>query len=170
MIKNNYSLIGSILAITVFIIGFIGPWYSISGEFLGVKTQIDVGLTETSISSGTDSNSIITSIDRTEVDNTMYLVILTIILSIITLIGILSTYYGLGNMLLMQKIGEVIGFITFILAIMTVLYYIFNIPDTSDLDAIGLNTGLGWGFGLFLFGGVIIFITNVWSRITRQEK
>jgi hypothetical protein len=73
-------------------------------------------------------------------------------------------------MLLMQKIGEVIGFITFILAIMTVLYYIFNIPDTSDLDAIGLNTGLGWGFGLFLFGGVIIFITNVWSRITRQEK
>jgi hypothetical protein len=170
MSKYNYSLIGAILAIIFFIIGFIGPWYSISGEFLGLKSQIDIGLIETSISSGTDSNSIIAAIDRTEVDNTMYIAIITIILAIITLIGILATSFGVGKTVIMQKIGEIIGFLTFILAIITVIYYIANIPDTSDLDAIGLSTGLGWGFGLFLLGGILLFITNIWSRITRQEQ
>lgn len=169
MLKYKYSLLGAVLAIIVFIMGFIGPWYSISGEFFGFKSQIDIGLTETSISGSIDSNSIITAIDRTEIDNTMYIAILTIILAIITLIGILATSFGLRNHSIMQKIGEIFGFMTFLLAIITILYYIFNIPDTSDLDAIGLNTGLGWGFGLFLLGGIILFITNIWTRITRQE-
>ena len=170
MSKYNYSLIGVILVIIFFIIGFIGPWYSISGEFLGLKSQIDIGLIETSIISGTDSNSIIAAIDRTEVDNTMYIAIITIILSIITLIGILATFFSVGKTVIMQKIGEIIGFLTFILAIITVIYYIVNIPDTSDLDAIGLSAGLGWGFGLFLLGGILLFITNIWSRIARQEQ
>ncbi|MCK5300627.1 MAG: hypothetical protein KAJ21_01905 [Thermoplasmatales archaeon] len=56
------------------------------------------------------------------------------------------------------------------MAIITVIYYIVNIPDTSDLDAIGLSAGLGWGFGLFLLGGILLFITNIWSRIARQEQ
>jgi hypothetical protein len=169
MSKYNYSTIGAILAIVVFVIGFFGPWYSISGEFIGIKSSIDIGLMETSFSGGTDNSNIVSSIDRTEVDNTMYIALVTIILTVITLIGILGKIIGIGNRSSMQKIGEIFGFLTFIVSIITILYYIANIPDTSDLDVIGLNAGLGWGFGLFLIGGVILFITNIWSRISREE-
>lgn len=169
MAKFNYSTIGAILAIIVFIIGFVGPWYSISGEFLGVKSSIDIGLMETTFSGGTDANSIVSSIDRSQVDNTMYIALVTIIMAVITLVGILGTMFEFGSKSIMQKIGEIFGFLTFIVAIITIIYYIVNIPDTSDLDVIGLNAGLGWGFGLFLVGGIILFITNIWSRISRPE-
>lgn len=169
MSKYNYSTIGAILAIAVFVIGFFGPWYSISGEFLGIESSVDIGLMETSFSGGTDNSNIVSSIDRTEVDNTMYIALLTMVLAIITLIGILGKIFGIGKESLMQRIGEIFGFLTFIVSIITILYYIYHMPDTSDLDVIGLNAGLGWGFGLFLIGGVILFITNIWSRISREE-
>ncbi len=169
MKKYNYTTIGAVLAIIVFIIGFMGPWYTISGEFFGAKASIDIGLMETTFSGGTDTTNLITSIDRSEVDTTMYIAIIAIILAVITLIGILGTMFGFGDKSTMQKIGEICGFLTFIVAIITIIYYIVNIPDTSALNTFGIDSGLGWGFYLFFIGAIILIVTNIWSRIARPE-
>ncbi len=169
MAKYNYTAIGAVLAIIVFTMGFIGPWYTISGEFFGAKASIDVGLMETTFSGGTGATTLTTSIDRSEVDTIMYMAILTIILAGITLIGILGTMVGFGDKSMMRNIGEICGFLTFIVAIITIVYYIVNIPDTSDLTTFGIHSGLGWGFYVFLIGAIILFVTNIWSRIARPE-
>jgi len=169
MANYNYTTIGAVLVIILFIIGFIGPWYTISGEFLGVKASIDIGLMKTTFSGGTGGTNIISSIDRSEVDTTMYIAIITMVLAIITLIGILGATFGFGSKSTMQKIGEYCGFLTFIIAIVTIVYYIMNLPDTSDLNALGIEAGLGWGFYLFLLGMIILLATNIWSRFARTE-
>ena len=97
MNNKNYVKIGAIIALIIFILGFIGPWYNISGEFLATRASVDIGLTGTTISGGIDSTSTISIVDRGETDNTMYLAILVIITTIITIIGLLVVSINLGK-------------------------------------------------------------------------
>ncbi len=167
MTKEKYVVIGAVVALAIFFLGFIGPWYGISGEFLGAEASIDIGFLGTTFSAGSDSSTFSTEIDRGETDTTMYIALVTIILAIIAFIGILGSIYGFGKKEMMQKIGEIFGIITFLVAIIAIIYYVINLPDTSGLEQIGLNVGLGWGFFLFLIGAIVMFITNIWSRMVR---
>lgn len=170
MKNKNYITIGVIISLFIFIIGFIGPWYNINGEFLGFKVSVNIGLSETTISGGSGSTSIISNIDRGETDNTMYIAIIVIIMAILTLIGVLGTSYNLGKTKTMILIGEIFGYLTFILAIIATVYYTMNLPDTSDFEFVGLNAGLSWGFFLYLIGAIAIFLTVIWSRISKEEE
>ena len=62
-----------------------------------------------------------------------------------------------------------LGFLTLILTIITLIYYVINLPDTSDLGSVGIKAGLGWGFYLYFIGAIVIFLTVIWSRISREE-
>jgi hypothetical protein len=170
MNNKNYVKIGAIIALIIFILGFIGPWYNISGEFLGARASVDIGLTGTTISGGSGSTSIISTIDRGETDNTMYLAIFVIITTIITIIGLLGVSINLGKTKTMCLIGEIFGFLTLILAIITLIYYVINLPDTSDLGSVGIKAGLGWGFYLYFIGAIVVFLTVIWSRISKPEE
>jgi hypothetical protein len=168
MKKDKYALIGAVLALVIFFISFMGPWYSINGEFLGLEASIDVGLMDTTISSNIGSSTIEAKIDREETDTTMYIVIVTIIFTIISLIGILGISFEFGKKKMMQIIGETFGFIAFLIAIIAIIYYVTNLPDISDIEFIHIEDGLGWGFFLFMLGAVDIFVTNIWLRIIRE--
>lgn len=170
MRNKNFIIIGAIIALLFFILGFIGPWYNIIGEFLGIKASIDIGLTGTTISGEIDSNNIISIIDRSETDNTMYLAIFVIITTILTIIGFLGILINIGKIKNMYLIGEIFGFLTMILAIITIMIYVINLPDTSDIALVKINENLGWGLYFYLIGAFVIFITVIWSRITKSEK
>jgi hypothetical protein len=171
--KYDYTTIGAVLALVVLIIGFIGPWYTISVEssVLG-KASIDVGLLDTTFSGQNEVIDLVgsVSIDSSEINNTMYIALITLILAVITLLGILGTVFEFKEISTMQKIGEICGFLTFITAIITVVYYIMNTPETPDLTEFGVYSGLGWGFYLFFVGAIILMLTNFWSRMARPEK
>jgi len=170
MNNKKYVTIGAIIALVIFILGFIGPWYNISGEFFGIQASVDIGLTGTTISGGIDSTSTISIVDRGETDNTMYLAILVIITTIITIIGLLGVSINLGKTKTMYLTGETFGFMTLILAIITVTYYVINLPDTSDILLSEMRAGLGWGFYLYFIGAIVIFLTVIWSRISKPEE
>ena len=59
---------------------------------------------------------------------------------------------------------------TLILAIITVTYYVINLPDTSDILLSEMRAGLGWGFYLYFIGAIVIFLTVIWSRISKPEE
>ena len=170
MDRKNYVSIGAVIALVIFILGFIGPWNNISCEFLGFKASVDIGLTGTTISGGIGSTSITSIIDQGETDNAMYLAIIVIIMTIITIIGLLGVSFNLGKTKTMYLIGEIFGFLTLILAIIAVIYYVINLPDTSDLGSVGIKAGLGWGFYLYFIGAVVIFLTVICSRISKPEE
>jgi hypothetical protein len=170
MSNKNFIIIGAVIALLFFILGFIGPWYNITGEFLGIKASIDIGLTETTISGVIDSNNIISIIDKSETDNSMYLAIFVIITTILTIIGFLGVTINFGKTKNMYLIGEIFGFLTMILAIITIMNYVINLPDTSDILLAEIKENLGWGLYLYLIGAFIIFLTVIWSRISKPEK
>ncbi len=170
MDTKKFVTIGAVIALVIFILGFIGPWYNVSGEFFGIQASVDIGLTGTTISGGIDSTSTISIVDRGETDNTMYLTILVIITTIITIIGLFGVSINLGKTKTMYLIGETFGFITLILAIITVTYYVINLPDTSDIVLSEMKAGLGWGFYLYFIGAIVIFLTVIWSRISKPEE
>jgi hypothetical protein len=170
MNNKYYATIGAIIALLIFILGFIGPWYNFSGEFLGFKVSVDIGLTETTIRGGGSSTSILASLDRGETDNTIYLALFVIVTTVITIIALFGTSMNLGKTTNLCVIGEIFGFLTLILAIIALVFYVINVPDTSDLESVGIKEGLGWGFYLYFIGAIVIFLTVIWSRISKPEK
>jgi|GEM_PF-4222359 len=172
MQKYSYTTIGAILSLLILLVGFLGPWYTITIDSnpLG-EASIDVGLFDTKISGQSDlfDSAGTLRIERQGVDNTMYIALITILLAIVSLCAILATIFQLGDKKTLQQIGEITGFATFILAIISIVYYIANTPETTDLSAVGINSGLGWGFYLFFVGAITLILTNLWSRIARTE-
>jgi hypothetical protein len=57
-----------------------------------------------------------------------------------------------------------------ILAIITIMIYVINLPDTSEIVYVEIKENLGWGLYLYLIGAIVIFLTVIWSRITKSEK
>jgi hypothetical protein len=169
MAKDKYVVIGTFIALLILIIGFMGPWYTITGEFLGLEASVDIGLMGTSVNAGSGFGNLAADIGRNEADTTMYFVVITLVLAIISLVGFLGVQFQFGNISMMKKVGEYFGIITFVVAIIAIIYYVANLPDTSNIDEIvGINAGLGWGFFIFLIGAIIVFITNIMSRTVKS--
>jgi len=168
MAKERFVIIGAVLALVIFVLGFIGPWYVISGNFMGFSASANIGLMETTISAGAGEASFAAQIESPESETTMLFAIVTIILAIIAFIGVVGSAFQFGKKDLMQRIGEIFGFITFLVAIITITYYVVNLPDMSNLESLGLSTGYGLGFYLFLVGAIAVFGTNIWSRLVKS--
>jgi hypothetical protein len=168
MSKDKYVVIGAVIALLIFVIGFIGPWYSISFEWLGLGASIDIGLMGNTVSAGSESVNFAVDIGRNEADTTMYFVVITLVLSIISLAGFLGVQFQFGNTSTMKKVGEYFGIFTFVVAIIAIIYYVANLPDTSTIEIGSINAGLGWGFFVFLIGAIIVFITNIMSRTVKS--
>lgn len=135
------------------------------------EASIDIGLLDTTVRGQSDSFDSAGSlrIKRQGVDNAMYIALITIILAVVSLCAILATIFELADKKTLHQIGELTGFATFILAIISIVYYIANTPETTDLSMVGINSGLGWGFYLFFLGAITLILTNLWSRIARPE-
>jgi len=168
MNKEIYVVVGILLALSLFFVGFIGPWYTIQGEFFGVEASIDISFFETKLNAGSALGSFSMDIDRGATDTTMYIALLTILCTIISCIGVIGSIYPFGKSLLMQKIGELFGGITVVVAIVTMIYYWTHLPDISNLEPYGVDGEIGWGFFLFLIAAVVLFSGIVYSRMTRE--
>ena len=143
------AVIGMLLTLVFILVGFFGPWYSVSGSMMGYSMSIDVGLT-TGIGES--------QIERGAFDITFYMAILALIFAILAFIGTLGAAFNFGKLGVMKKMGGIFGILTFIFAIIAVFYFFANTPDTSML--VGLSAGLGWGWYLFLIGAILAIIAS----------
>jgi hypothetical protein len=161
-----------LLAFILIIISFIGTWYTFSWKFddpTGLIGETDVeaklGLKEGKISGkifGVDipkkdtKLEYIESIDgKPAFDGTLYLTIIAIFTSIISILGILGTYIGSGRTNRMKKIGSIFGVITFIFLILAPIYFMtaFNIGIMRKFtEGSVLGTDIGFWFNAKILG------------------
>jgi len=143
------AVIGMLLTLVFILVGFFGPWYSVSGSMMGYEMSVDVGLTSEIGQSGLGND--VLSI-------TLYMSILALIFAILGIICILGAAFNFGKLGTMKKMGGAFGILTFIFAIIAVFYFFANTPDTSLL--VGISAGVGWGWYLFLIGAILAIIST----------
>ena len=144
MAKGMSAVIGMLLTLVFILIGFFGPWYSISSGFF----NLDIGLTTGIGQSGLETGVL---------DVTFYMAILALIFAILGFIGVLGAAFNFGNIGTMKKLGGTFGLLTFIFGIIAVFYFFAN---TTSGTILGVSAGLGWGWYMFLIGAIIAIIST----------
>lgn len=165
MKKGGVTLIGMIVALVFILIGFFGPWYTLS--IMGVDASY--GLTSAEIagvsySYGEQESQMGDA--KGIFDNTMYMTIIALIFAIIAIIGILGAAFNFGNPNTMGKIGGIFGILTFLLAIIAPLYFM----TSGLLDSLesGMEIGFwnelggpGYAWYLMIIAAIIALISSI---------
>lgn len=157
--KNHIiSLIVTIAVIFLIISAFFLPWYCVSIEmsmffFMPMEIESDVNFRLTGVDLGVDAGMMTNQINETSMsfsyneikeeaeaqgkdidlnifDNTMYLIIATLVTAILSLIGVLGIIFHFKNKNKMKKLGALFGVIAFILAFVTVGYFMLAWDST----------------------------------------
>lgn len=144
MAKGLSAVIGTLLTLVFILLGFFGPWYSISSSF----SSLDIGLTTGIGQSGFEYNVL---------NLTFYMAIFALVFAILGFIGVLGAAFNFGNIGTMKKLGGTFGLLTFIFGIFAVFYFYANIPSGTIL---GITAGVGWGWYLFLIGSILAIIST----------
>jgi hypothetical protein len=144
MAKGLSAIIGTLLTLVFLILGFFGPWYSISGGF----SSVDIGLTTGIGQSGFEYNVL---------NVTLYTAIFALIFAILGFIGVLGAAFKFGNLRTMKKLGGTFGLLTFVFGIIAVFYFFAYTPSGTIS---GVTAGVGWGWYMFLIGAIIAIIST----------
>jgi hypothetical protein len=193
MKKGICGLIGIIVALVLILLSIFLPWYSINIAGGGVEIPITVYLDKTE-SIGIFGVKITTTNQGIDyIQHTMYLTIITLIICIIALIGILGYVVNFGYPEVMKKIGASLGIITFIFALITIIYFMVastNIISESgstyssitgqDVPSIGfwysdtahgvsLSAGPGFSWYFMLIGGIIALVSAIKLLLKKEQ-
>ena len=168
MKKGILALIGMILALVLILVAFFGPWYAGTEESMGVTVESSMGLTSATTKIG-DMETTVQYSDLPDSDakavynNTFYMTIIAIILAILAIIGMLGLSFNFGNEKTMKMIGGIFGILTFILAIVAVIYFMASLPGaTPGMDSFWMEkAGPGYGWYLMLIGAIIALIGSI---------
>lgn len=194
MDTKNVTIIGMILTLVLIIVAIITPWYTISMNMsiMGTTTEMDSNLYLTRMESTTTAGgetqtqslpySEVTGIissDKLDVfTNTLYIVIITLIISVISIVAIFLQ----STKPKMKTIAGILTVLTFIFAILSIIYfYTAGFIDTSSMGAenvgfwysttvMGMNMTLGPGIGWYLMiiaGIIAIFPTILMFKKTK---
>ena len=162
------ALIGMVLALVFILVAFFGPWYS--GTSVGVEanmylTKMEAAGITIEYSSDTFEMGMLGMADeiRSVFSNTMYITIIALIFAIISLIGILGISFNFGPANTMKMLGAIFGILTFILAIVAVIYFMTGLTGISNYEA-GFwqeNAGPGYAWYLMIMGGILALIFSL---------
>ena len=186
MKKDMLAFIGMIIGLIIILATFFLPWYSTQVSGGGQEMNSDMYLDRTEMefmgSKITQSNEGIAFLN-----NTLYFIILTFIMTILALIGVIGFYYNLGNRDNMRKIGVIFGITTFIIAISSIFYFMIvalnqmqearsmyfstsgaedTLPDISfwwstEINGTQLSAGPGYAWYFMIIAGIIVLISAV---------
>jgi len=158
MQKGLVALICMIIGLVFIFISFFGPWYHINIDFTlsgenGYSNHA-YDLTKRTAETVGDSDPRGDRIETTDYEAdwpttnifniTMYLLLGAVITAIIALIGILGTIVHFGKEVLMRKLGFILGIITFILAIVAVIYFMIALPGETESGSAGTQPDEGY--------------------------
>lgn len=173
MKKGLPSLICTIIGLVLIIIAFFGPWYNISMSFsmFGMSGDVseDMYLTNMHVEGDMMGQQMSESKNWEEVEaqgtstvsigfifaNTMYLVIIAIITAILAVLGAGMYVLTVSKGNAMKNLGKIFGIITFILALVAILYFMFTwtgqMEDASDtfLSMGGSSSALEESYGFW---------------------
>ncbi|MCX6667563.1 MAG: hypothetical protein NTV74_04910 [Euryarchaeota archaeon] len=194
MKKGIIALIGMIVALVFIIVALIGPWYVVSTKStLGTteyKTDATMSLTSTTATSGGVTQTVSHADTRKAMEAAgvdtgiydifniaFYLTIFALIVAILALVFMLGHVFNFGKPNMMNKLGMIFGIITFILALVAVVYFMVAVPGenstkTADGKDIGFwystsesglsaSVGPGYAWYLMLVASIIALIASI---------
>jgi uncharacterized Tic20 family protein len=194
MRKGIFALIGMILALVFIIVALVGPWYGVGlkyPESAGGQTEtLDFTLTRakgTMLGIPVDEGYDSPSMDETAknvFNYSMYITIFTLIIGILALIGVLGYVFGFGKPDTMKKLGWIFGILTFVLALVAVLYFMTALPvktlagGATDVGfwysksqaGATISMGPGYGWYLMLVTAIIALITSIMLLIFKEKQ
>jgi len=151
MRRELFALIGMVIGIILIIMAFFVPWYSTIGSAGTETMSSDIYLQRMTMNSPI-TGEVSTGYEGREgieyVANTMYLTIGALIMAILSLIGISGIYFKFGNVKNMRTVGLSFGILTFIFAIISILYFMMG-----TLDAMKQSSDVFYGAGQTPLGG-----------------
>ena len=194
MNKNTFVLIGMAICLVLVTVALFGPWYGVHSKSSDSESTANSYLTKAIIESEQSGSTTKITMDYADsedttgkdvFDNTMYLTITIIILITLSLIGILGVLFHFGNAKTMRNIGVIFGIIAFILAIVSISYFMIeytnqmneaasaysqisgqDLPELSFWDSYSeggedgtLGPGYAWYF--VLVAGIISLISSL---------
>ena len=193
MKKGVYCLIGIVVALVLILLSIFLPWYGTSVTGGGAEMSANIYLDKTETDSSFMGKTTMSNEGVDYIQNTMYLTIITLIICIIALIGILGFAFNFGNPVTMKKMGAILGIITFIFAMITIIYFMnsstnlisesgsaysaisgqevpdigFWYSDTIDGASISAGPGLSWYF--MLIGGIIALGSAIKLLLKKEQ-
>ena len=179
MKKGMSCLIGIIVALVLILLSIFLPWYSTNVTGGGAEMSANIYLDKTEMDSSLMGKTTMSNEGVDYIQNTMYLTIITSVVCIIALIGILGFAFNFGNPVTMKKMGAALGIITFIFALITIIYFMtvstnyisesglaYSAISGEDVPEIGfwysdtingasISAGPGFSWYFMLIGGMI---------------
>jgi len=196
MKKDIFALISMVIGLILILVSLFGPWYSISIT----NSENDTDYSQDSYLTKMETKGKLFGYDITNsssyadagnfegkhiFDNTMYLTIGVLFASILAFIGLLGVMFHFGKTNTVRKICALFGIITFILAVMTISYFMVEFTNQAEETAstyseisgeetldIGfwfskssegskISTGPGYSWYLMIIAGIITLIFPV---------
>ena len=162
MKKGIIALIGMIVALVLIIVAFVGPWYVMSSG----TSDSTMSLTSTTSKSGSYSATVSHADSKKAMEAmslktglydvfnyAFYLTIFVLIVAILALIFMLGHVFNFGKPKMMKNLATIFGIITFVLALVTVLYFMVALPsEINKLNTLGA-TNIGFWYSATI-GGV----------------
>jgi ABC-type polysaccharide transport system permease subunit len=164
MKKGVIALICMLVALVFIIIAFIGPWYS------GKEDNFELNNTLTESTSTIGGQEVTVKFeDMPDSDvkdvfgNTYLLTIVTLVFAILSLLLVAIHMFKMINMDMLKMIASIFVILTFILAIVTALYFMTALPASSEWngDFFQDNAGPGYAWYLMLVGGIFALISGI---------
>ena len=196
MKKDMLSLIGMFIGLVLILVALFGPWYSMNIEHSETETDYnqDAYLTKMETKGKLFGYDITNSSSYADAgnfegkhifDNTLYLTIVTLVASILALIGLLGVMFHFGKSNMMRKLCAIFGVITFVLAVVSSIYFMNEFSNQAeetasaysdlsgeDMPDIGfwfsksgeeseISMGPGYSWYLMIVAGIITLLSPV---------
>ena len=170
MKKGMIPLVCMVLTLVLIIVAFIGPWWggTEEDEFTDMEVESNMFLTKAVSKAGgaeitIDYEDLPDSDSKTVFSNTYYMVIITLVFSILAIIGILGVTFNFGPIKTMNMIGLIFCILTFILALVAALYFMVALPDaTPDMDGFWMDSaGPAYGWYLMIISFILALIASI---------
>jgi len=199
MKKEMVSVIGITISFLLLLIAIFLPWYSSSLSVEGSQFTSDIYLDKSVMNSPITGEIVQEHSDGEGVDyifNTMYIMILTLLIAIISCTIIFVYYFKHLDISKLKVLIIVTGVGTLIFSILTVYYFMAGVLDTiktsktayiaisgqdlGDLD-IGfwwsttingaeISAGPGWAWYLVIFAGIIALVSSLLFVTNQKSK
>lgn len=195
MRKGIVALIGVILTLVFVLVGLFGVWYGASMEGGGYKMKADAYLTKDVITESniplipageyaSDSRS---SNEKSIFDNTMYITVVVLVMAILALVAVLGFVFNFGKSNMMRMLGAIFGIITFVLALVAILYFMTALPAEMNnyggvvekptfwynqkiQGVVDVSMGPGYAWYLMLVTAIIALITSIMLLIFKEKQ
>ena len=187
MRKGIVACAGMTLALVLLVVAFLGPWYIVSGSgILGANYNVGLYLTRMEVQGTFAGQDISLSMSYAEakvkapntdvnvesftaINTAMYLTLLAMVTAFIAIICMAAFVYNKGKTKTMKVMGGLFGILTFLLALLPALYFMYTgfVENSSGFwfsqAALGMRLSGGPGYAWYLM--IVVTIIAVISAV-----